>query len=109
MSQSDRAPVHRPGTNSKAQRIKAESRRCNSHLAMGAVRDYVRKMTQPAVFHPAVEAWFRKTFPAPTEAQARAWPAIQARRHVLVAAPTGSGETLAAVLAAVDSLVRPGV
>ena len=30
------------------------------------------------MFHPAVEAWFRKTFAAPTEAQARAWPAIQA-------------------------------
>src|SRR5438552_1532378 len=51
-------------------------------------------MTQPAahdsIFHPAVDAWFRKTFPGPTEAQARAWPAIQAGRHVLVAAPLGS-------------------
>src|SRR5205809_2908124 len=91
------------------QRIKAESRRCNSHLAIGAVRDYVRKMIQPAVFHPAVEAWFRKTFPSPTEAQVRAWPAIQAGRHVLVAAPTGSGKTLAAFLAAIDALVRRGV
>jgi ATP-dependent Lhr-like helicase len=66
-------------------------------------------MTQSALFHPAVEAWFRKTFPAPTEAQARAWPAIQAGRHVLVAAPTGSGKTLAAFLAAIDTLVRRGV
>ncbi len=66
-------------------------------------------MTRPAVFHPAVEAWFRKTFPSPTEAQARAWPAIQAGRHVLVAAPTGSGKTLAAFLAAIDALVRRGV
>src|SRR5438034_7341429 len=66
-------------------------------------------MIQPAVFHPAVEAWFRKTFPAPTEAQARAWPAIQAGRHVLVAAPTGSGKTLAAFLAAIDALVRRGI
>jgi ATP-dependent Lhr-like helicase len=66
-------------------------------------------MTQPAVFHPAVEGWFRKTFPAPTEAQTRAWPAIQAGRHVLVAAPTGSGKTLAAFLAAIDALVRHGV
>ena len=41
-------------------------------------------MTQPAVFHPAVETWFRKSFPSPTEAQVRAWPAIQAGRHVLV-------------------------
>ena len=61
------------------------------------------------MFHPAVEAWFRKTFPGPTEAQARAWPAIQAGRHVLVAAPTGSGKTLAAFLAAIDALVRRGV
>jgi ATP-dependent helicase Lhr and Lhr-like helicase len=66
-------------------------------------------MTQPGIFHPAVEAWFRKAFAAPTEAQARAWPAIQAGRHVLVAAPTGSGKTLAAFLAAIDALVRRGV
>src|SRR5438105_11311365 len=70
-------------------------------------------MTQPAahdsIFHPAVDAWFRKAFPGPTEAQARAWPAIQAGRHVLVAAPTGSGKTLAAFLAAIDALVRRGV
>jgi ATP-dependent Lhr-like helicase len=66
-------------------------------------------MNQAASFHPAVDAWFRKTFPGPTEAQARAWPAIQAGRHVLVAAPTGSGKTLSAFLAAIDSLVRRGV
>ncbi|HEX8013337.1 MAG TPA: DEAD/DEAH box helicase [Casimicrobiaceae bacterium] len=66
-------------------------------------------MPAPASFHPAVEAWFRKTFPGPTEAQARAWPAIQAGRSVLVAAPTGSGKTLAAFLAAIDALVRRGV
>src|SRR5437764_197794 len=69
-------------------------------------------MTQPAahdsIFHPAVDTWFRKTFPGPTAAQARAWPAIQAGRHVLVAAPTGSGKTLAAFLAAIDALVRRG-
>ena len=66
----------------------------------------IRRMSHAASFHPAVEAWFRKTFDVPTEAQARAWPAIQAGRHVLVAAPTGSGKTLAAFLAAIDSLVR---
>ena len=27
-------------------------------------------------FHPAVAGWFRSRFPAPTEAQARAWAAI---------------------------------
>src|SRR5215471_10229651 len=66
-------------------------------------------MSSAASFHPAVESWFRKTFDAPTAAQARAWPAIQAGRHVLVAAPTGSGKTLSAFLAAVDSLVRHGI
>ena len=60
-------------------------------------------------FHPAVAAWFAKTFAAPTEPQARAWPAIQAGRHMLIAAPTGSGKTLAAFLAAIDALVREGV
>jgi ATP-dependent helicase Lhr and Lhr-like helicase len=66
-------------------------------------------MVRTASFHPAVEAWFRKTFPGPTPAQERAWPEIQADRHVLVAAPTGSGKTLAAFLAAIDALVRRGV
>ena len=60
-------------------------------------------------FHPAVAAWFQRTFDAPTPAQERAWPAIQAERHVLVAAPTGSGKTFAAFLAAIDRLVREGL
>jgi ATP-dependent Lhr-like helicase len=62
-----------------------------------------------AAFHPAVDRWFHKHFAAPTEAQAGAWPKIQAGRNVLVAAPTGSGKTLAAFLAAIDDLVRRGV
>ncbi len=65
-------------------------------------------MVRAAAFHPAVEAWFRKTFSAPTLAQERAWPEIQSGRHVLVAAPTGSGKTLSAFLAAIDALVRRG-
>src|SRR5689334_6716036 len=60
-------------------------------------------------FHPAVGAWFAQTFPAPTPAQVRAWPAIQSGRHALIAAPTGSGKTLAAFMAAIDELVRRGV
>src|SRR5215469_3372846 len=60
-------------------------------------------------FHPAVQAWFDRTFPAPTPAQAAAWPAIRAGRHTLVAAPTGSGKTLTAFLAALDDLVRRGL
>jgi ATP-dependent Lhr-like helicase len=61
-----------------------------------------------AAFHPAVAAWFRRSFAAPTAAQLRAWEALHGSRHVLVAAPTGSGKTLAAFLAAIDALVREG-
>ncbi|WP_414441377.1 DEAD/DEAH box helicase [Burkholderia sp. 22PA0106] len=57
-------------------------------------------------FHPAVAAWFARRFDAPTEAQALAWPPIQAGRSTLVAAPTGSGKTLTAFLCAIDELVR---
>ncbi|ELX07991.1 DEAD/DEAH box helicase domain-containing protein [Janthinobacterium sp. HH01] len=56
-------------------------------------------------FHPAVAAWFAAAFPQATEAQLRAWPLIQGGRPVLVAAPTGSGKTLTAFLAAIDALV----
>ncbi|USX20676.1 DEAD/DEAH box helicase [Oxalobacteraceae bacterium OTU3REALA1] len=57
-------------------------------------------------FHPAVAAWFRASFPAATEAQRRAWPLIQGGSPTLIAAPTGSGKTLTAFLAAIDALVR---
>ena len=57
-------------------------------------------------FHPAVSAWFRSTFADATEAQRRAWPLIQSGRPTLIAAPTGSGKTLTAFLAAIDALVR---
>src|SRR5262245_11241321 len=66
-------------------------------------------MTVSSLFHPAVAAWFDRTFAAPTAAQAQAWPAIQSGRDVLIAAPTGSGKTLAAFLAAIDALVRQGL
>ncbi|WP_199909847.1 DEAD/DEAH box helicase [Rhodanobacter thiooxydans] len=67
-------------------------------------------MSSPlADFHPAVAAWFRGAFAAPTAAQAAAWPSIRAGAHTLVAAPTGSGKTLTAFLAAIDELVREGV
>jgi len=60
-------------------------------------------------FHPAVAVWFAGRFAGPTAAQAQAWPAIRAGGPVLVAAPTGSGKTLTAFLAAIDALVREGV
>jgi len=65
-------------------------------------------MNQQLPFHPAVTAWFTQTFASPTPAQADAWPAIKAGKNVLIAAPTGSGKTLSAFLAAIDDLVREG-
>ncbi|PVX86658.1 Lhr family ATP dependent helicase [Paraburkholderia unamae] len=62
-----------------------------------------------ARFHRAVAGWFRRTFDAPTAAQRAAWPLIASRRATLVAAPTGSGKTLTAFLAALDELVRDGL
>ena len=35
-------------------------------------------MNPASLFHPAVAAWFERSFAAPTAAQAEAWPAIQA-------------------------------
>ena len=60
-------------------------------------------------FHPAVAAWFSRSFSDATPPQRAAWPAIQAGRHTLIAAPTGSGKTLAAFLAAIDGLVREAI
>ena len=60
-------------------------------------------------FHPAVAAWFRAAFAAPTPVQERAWAEIAGGRHALIAAPTGSGKTLAAFLSAIDDLVRRAV
>src|SRR5436189_3728843 len=60
-------------------------------------------------FHPAVARWFESRFRDPTEPQRDAWPIIQAGRHALIAAPTGSGKTFAAFLASVDSLLRQGL
>src|SRR5438876_6304739 len=62
-----------------------------------------------AGFHPAIERWFASRFREPTEPQRRAWPLIQAGRDALIAAPTGSGKTFAAFLAAIDSLLRQGL
>src|SRR5207247_8865864 len=59
--------------------------------------------------HPAIERWFESRFREPTEPQKRAWPLIQAGRNALIAAPTGSGKTFAAFLAAIDSLLRQGL
>src|SRR5213083_1410853 len=60
-------------------------------------------------FHPVIERWFGARFAEPTEPQRRAWPVIHAGRNALIAAPTGSGKTFAAFLAAIDSLLRQGL
>jgi ATP-dependent Lhr-like helicase len=57
-------------------------------------------------FHPVVARWFRATFGAPTEPQARGWPHIAAGEDTLIAAPTGSGKTLAAFLVCLDDLIQ---
>lgn len=62
-----------------------------------------------SAFHPVVQGWFRRAFAAPTPAQQAAWPSIRAGRSSLVAAPTGSGKTLTAFLAALDDLLRQGL
>ena len=57
-----------------------------------------------APFSPAVRDWFRASFEAPTDAQARGWAAIAGGQHTLIHAPTGSGKTLAAFLWCLDRL-----
>jgi ATP-dependent Lhr-like helicase len=57
------------------------------------------------LFHPLVRRWFAERFAAPTDAQAKAWPAIAQGEHVVVSAPTGSGKTLTAFLSALDNLI----
>ena len=57
-----------------------------------------------SAFSPPVRDWFRASFEAPTDAQARGWAAIASGRHTLLHAPTGSGKTLAAFLWCLDRL-----
>src|SRR5512140_1290897 len=59
-----------------------------------------------SAFHPAVQEWFRTSFPSPTPAQAQAWPVIKGGESTLLMAPTGSGKTLAAFLSSIDELIR---
>ena len=61
-----------------------------------------------APFHPTVAAWFAEQVGTPTAPQREGWPAIRAGGHVLIAAPTGTGKTLAAFLWALDGLLRQG-
>ena len=62
-----------------------------------------------SLFHPVIQAWFRRRFESPTEAQTLGWQAISRGHHTLIAAPTGWGKTLAAFLTCIDELVRAGM
>lgn len=57
-------------------------------------------------FHPVIRQWFQTRFREPTEPQRLGWPSIEARRNTLIAAPTGSGKTMAAFLVGLDRLLR---
>ncbi len=59
-------------------------------------------------FHPTVREWFARELGEPTRPQAEGWTQIRAGRHTLIAAPTGTGKTLAAFLCAVDELLQRG-
>jgi len=58
--------------------------------------------------HPAVRRWFEENLGQPTAPQRSGWPAIRSGAHVLIAAPTGTGKTLAGFLWAIDSLLKKG-
>ena len=60
-------------------------------------------------FHPVIRRWFLGRFAAPTEPQQQGWPHIAAGAHTLIAAPTGSGKTLTAFLAAIDGLLKEAI
>lgn len=58
---------------------------------------------------PIAAGWITARFSSPTEPQLAAWPAIAAGGDVLLAAPTGTGKTLAAFLTAISRLLRQAI
>src|SRR5436189_6475368 len=61
-----------------------------------------------AQFHPTVARWFQERIGTPSAPQVEGWPRIRSGHHTLIAAPTGTGKTLAAFLWAIDGLLRQG-
>jgi ATP-dependent Lhr-like helicase len=59
----------------------------------------------PLPFHPLVRSWFAGTYGKATAVQEAAWPLIAAGESVLAIAPTGSGKTLTAFLAAISRFI----
>jgi ATP-dependent Lhr-like helicase len=59
-------------------------------------------------FHPTVRRWFTERIGVPSPPQSEGWPKIRSGAHTLIAAPTGTGKTLAAFLWAIDGLLRQG-
>ncbi len=57
------------------------------------------------LFHPPVQSWFEQTFSSPTCPQQLGWPAIYSGTSTLILSPTGSGKTLTAFMAAIDSVM----
>src|SRR6267154_1151957 len=68
----------------------------------------------PEDFHPVLQRWWATRFREPgsgrilppTEAQLEGLRSIRSGQHTLIAAPNGSGKTLAAFLTSIDQLLR---
>ena len=59
-------------------------------------------------FHPLISQWFATELGDPTAAQSQGWPLLFQNRHTLIAAPTGSGKTMAAFLVAIGPSFAEG-
>jgi len=59
-------------------------------------------------FHPEIRRWFLERVGGPSAPQTEGWPRIRSGANTLIAAPTGTGKTLAAFLWALDGLLRQG-